>query len=858
MSIRRKWAVLTCCCLAAAVIANGVVLQAQTEAGGREEANVIVEKGAAAETARREVTISSSAAATPAGMRMIAANGELELLLNDKTTEVAVREKRSGRLWSSNPPDREEDPIAASVNKAELASQLIVSYYNDRGHESFINNVSESVAKGQFEIVPTANGVRVVYEIGSSDKGLGAIPKAVGKTRFEERILGQIEDDSVRSRLRSRFFFNEAKNQYERKEMQDYIVKDVVAILESIGYTPEEAKLDNESAGAAEERGNLAPRFVVPIDYELEGGNLVVRIDTALLEDTEAFPLHKLQLLPFFGAAGMREEGYMFVPDGSGALIALNDTNKGARAYEAPLYGEDQTPLASELVQAQYTQLSRLPVFGMKQGDHAMFAIIEQGDAMASILADTSGKLNGYNRVGASFRIKNMEPVEFRAGSVTRQIPKYSQTYDGGIAVRYGFLAGESADYVGMAHYYRNYLVERYGLTRVQKTSDTPFVLELIGSIPVRQTFLGIPYKAVEPVTTFGQAMDLLDALQARGIYQIRLKYSGWFNKGYYHSLPDTVKPDSALGGRKGFADLIAYVRERNIELYPDAAFQRVYVNGKGFRASRDAARFLNRKSARSYSRDIVTTNPDSSSHYLLSPRKLTDVVSGFLDDYAPFRAGGVSLRDLGEDLNSDVTPRDTLNRQEAVGIVTDVLREIEDSVGRILVNGGNAYAIPYAGTIANAPLESSKFNIASEEVPFYSIVLRGYADLAGAPINHGRDQDPRSALLKMLETGSFAFYQWFYEQPTVIRDTRLNHLYSSHYGNWLEEAVGLYKEANAVLSQVQGQTIAGHRKLADGVYETTYEKGLKIIVNYNKAAVTAQGTAIEARGYRVIGGEGG
>ncbi|WP_391570943.1 DUF5696 domain-containing protein [Cohnella sp.] len=866
MGKKTKWIVIAVCCLAlsTAIILHEVVPEARTEPDIRAEKKAAAEKRESAvvkvkTNPEAEVTVAATgreAAELPAGMRVVAENSRLQLLLNDKTTEAAVREKRSGMIWSTNPLDRDKDSIATSVNKAELASQLILSYYNDRGHESFINNASESIEKGQFEIAPIDNGVRIVYEIGSSEHGLGAIPQVVSKERFEERILGQIEDESVRNRLRSRFFFNEERSVYERKKMQDYIVKDVVAILESIGYTAEEAKRDSESAGAAKEEGNEAPRFVVPISYELDGANLVVRVDTDAVEDTEAFPLHDMQLLPFFGAAGMAEEGYMFVPDGSGALIALNDTNKGTRAYEAPLYGPDRTPLDSGLTLAQYTQISRLPVFGVKRGNEAMFAVIEQGDAVASIRADTSGKLNSYNRIGASFRMKNMEPVEFRAGSVTRQVPKYSQSYDSGITLRYGFLSGDSADYVGMAHSYRDYLVERYGLTRVQKTSDSPFVLELIGSIPVRETFLGIPYKSVEPVTTFEQAIDLMDALQAQGVYQIRLKYSGWFNKGYYHSFPDTIKPDSVLGGRKGFAELAGYAQERNIELYPDVAFQRVYVNGKGFRASRDAARFLNRKSAKSYKPDIVTTNPSDMEYYLLSPRKLPKVVSEFLDDYAPLGAGGISLRDLGEDLNSEVTPRETLNRQEAAELAASALQTIRDAVGRTLLSGGNAYAIPYADTITDAPLESSHFNIAPEQVPFYSIVLRGYTDISGAPMNHGKDQDPRSTLLKMLETGSNVFYQWFYEEPSAIRDTKLNDLYSSHYANWLDEAVGVYKEANAVLKQVQGQTIADHRKLADGVYETTYEKGLKVIVNYNKAAVTAQGAAIEALGYRVIGGE--
>src|SRR4029453_760104 len=117
------------------------------------------------------------------------------------------------------------------------------------------------------------------------------------------------------------------------------------------------------------------------------------------------------------------------------------------------------------------------------------------------------------------------------------------------------------------------YLIKHYGLTRHNSGSDTPFVLELIGSIPVRKNFLGIPYPSTEAVTTYSQAIEILESLQQRDISQIQLKYSGWFNKGVQHRLPSSIKPDSILGGKKMFEKLLNYAEENNIEVYPDVAF---------------------------------------------------------------------------------------------------------------------------------------------------------------------------------------------------------------------------------------------------------------------------------------------
>lgn len=47
-------------------------------------------------------------------------------------------------------------------------------------------------------------------------------------------------------------------------------------------------------------------------------------------------------LLPYFGAAGAGEQGYMLVPGGSGALIELNNGKTNLEPYETELlYGED-------------------------------------------------------------------------------------------------------------------------------------------------------------------------------------------------------------------------------------------------------------------------------------------------------------------------------------------------------------------------------------------------------------------------------------------------------------------------------------------------------------------------------------
>ena len=75
--------------------------------------------------------------------------------------------------------------------------------------------------------------------------------------------------------------------------------------------------------------------FRIPIEYRLEEDSLVVTVPTEDVvyplevesPDGElvTMPLAAITVLPYFGAAGENEEGYIFVPDGSGAIMMLNN-----------------------------------------------------------------------------------------------------------------------------------------------------------------------------------------------------------------------------------------------------------------------------------------------------------------------------------------------------------------------------------------------------------------------------------------------------------------------------------------------------------------------------------------------------
>lgn len=784
-------------------------------------------------------------------MEKVSENEALILYINKKTAEIAVKDKRDGYAWFSNPVTREEDPIASPLYKSELSAQVLVSYYNEKGQINTFNSYEDSVAKDQFQVDVNEGKIKVVYQIGNMSKSIANIPKVISQERFQTQILDKLPDQEARDSVEYKFRFDEAKKVYELRKLQDYIAEELSVLLEGIGYTAEDAAADQQENGLADEAVKASAQFTIPLQYSLDGEHLVVSVPGQELEFNNAYPLASIQVLKFFGAADTTGDGYIFVPDGSGALIHLNSSKPSAEPYNLPVYGDDGTFDVKDVI--QQNQVTRLPVFGLKKDDHAFVGIIEGGDAVSSIRADVSGRNDSYNSVGSEFKVTSMDFYTLSSGTKTSSVPMFQKNkLNGDLQLRYGFLSGESADYTGMAGHYRSYLTKKYNLQPLNETENSPFVLEVQGAFRKSKSFLGIPYNSTETLTSFDETVTILEELKQAGVPNVDLRLVGWFNDGINHTSPDEIKVVGALGGKKDLQKLMDYTKENGIDLYPDAAFLQKYKGDSG------SAVFLDRGKAKVYNYNPVTYAKDltSFSHYILSPTKLSKQVDGFMKDYSKLSLSGLSLRDMGNEVNSDFNPDHPVTRQESLALIQNEMEKLKQGAGSLLVNGGNAYSLPYANVIVNAPTRSSRMNLTDEDVPFYQIALHGYFDLAGAPYNMDDVHNPRLSMLKALETGSNIYYQWFHSPSSTVKDTKFDHLYALNYKDWFDEAVAQYNEVDKILNQVRTETIVGHETPSPGVVQTTFENGTQITINYNDVAVSIDGLTIEPQSYQV--GEGG
>ncbi len=818
----------------------------------------------------------ASDAAAPSGMKKAAENENLILFVDEEETDIAVYVKKSGTYFYSNPTDADTDTFASAYQKRQLKSQIYVRYFNENVQEASMDNYSNCIQDGQFEIEYRDNGLKITYSMGEGLAKL-LLPTVISVERLEG-YAAQLDSSKSKKLLRNYTKYDLATmKEADKKDMlesypglenhsiyvlktstKDYVKEDLSAYIQEAGYTWDDYDFDLIDNGYETE--NTKPWFTVPLTYTLEGENLIAEVDPAEVEyNEEGYYLVDIELLPYFGAARAGESGYLFIPDGSGALI--NFDNKATTAYTAKVYGQDITMNVLSTSQSQIDQsvTVKMPVFGAKTGDKAWYAIIEDGDGYADLTASVSGRINSYNNVYAGFQFLEYGVCSLGNMVGSNSFQMYSaEKFNGTYKLRFGFLAGDKADYSGMAEGYRDYLIGKGLLTDRLSGQGIPFYAEYIGAIDRSATFLGIKYRSVTPVTTYAQAETITDKLISGGVSNINVLYSGWANDGLHGTAYTKVKNVKKLN--KGGTDqkkFIADMTAKNVDTFFTAEFQRVYydVLGDGYTLLGSAPKYFDRSSVKEntyyLSNGMVDSNDKIS---LIRPSLAMKVTEQLKKKYSKVENIGFGVGSVSYSLYTDQATDNYTDRQDAKDYNVSAVKSLGETFGgRILADNANAYMIPLAKDIINTPFDSNRSRIVDEAVPFYQMVLHGYVDYAGDCLN--MTDDYNTTLLKSVESGAGLYFKWIYSDNSILKETDFDSLYSVNYESWLEKAISDYKRVEAVLGSLKGQTVTKHEIISDKVVRVTYEKGTQILVNYSKADAVVDGQAVSAGSFAVVTG---
>jgi hypothetical protein len=592
------------------------------------------------------------------------------------------------------------------------------------------------------------------------------------------------------------------------------------------------------------------------MEYRLAADGLEVKVPFESIREANGCRLVSLEPLPYFDAANAAEDGYLFVPDGSGAIIRFKEKHlEYFDRYYQSIYGGDyafntktkETVLknSKEDVFSSPRENIAMPVFGVKRGKQGFTGIVTAGDHDAKVIASPSGYQNiGLYRSSVEFTYRN-DDVIFIGDS--GEIPMYQGKMIGGDrAVRYVPLQGESNDYVGMAQAYRGYLTQERGVKPVTQ-ERAAMQLQLIGGV-VRDEIIGSTYI---PMTTFAQAKEIVESFAAKGVDAIELTMEGWSDGGAYGKQPKHFPAAGKLGGSASLEQLAQYAKSKGIRLYLDANYVKPYANSGEFKESKDVIRNLNREPMVVRQPNLATLQQQKGMrHYLLKPLTALSKLDAELNRYTGIGINGLRMDNMGDLLYSDQDVSDPYSRRQTSESWTSALDAVRKQVGGTAVQYGFAYTLGHTDRIDNAPLDSSHFIFEDETVPFYQAVVRGLVPYTGNPGN--LSDDGRNAFLRSIEYGAMPSYRLSYANSSELARTPLDHVVSSDYRDWLVPAAEEYRKAADALGQVANQPIVAHERIDQGLYRTKYGNGTDIYVNYGSGARQIGGVNIEEGGFAV------
>lgn len=796
----------------------------------------------------------------------VARSNDLALFVKGTTAEVMVQDLKTGAVWYSNPQDRGTD---TSAQTKQLGSQLDIWIYDENQILSNKNTVSDSLDYGQVTYAQIDNGIRVTYVLGKQPT-IFVIPTAITVERFENMILAKLDEDSQKY-VSSRYKLvdiNEIDSDSLRKEQLEkypileerplYIINDNLAefvkeklqnCFAQVGYSLADLEQDNLENGI--EQQDLPLIVTIPLEYTLEEDSLVVTVNTAAMEMSEEAHISQLSLLRYFGAASTSDEGYLLLPDGSGSLINLNNGKGHLPTLKIPVYGEDLIKSFSQQPANELT--AALPVYGIKQNGQAFLAVIESGDAIASLEAGVAGQTNNYNFIYSSYELTQQITLASAYEGENEMLLFQREAFNKPLQLRYFFLTDDDADYVGMAQRYQAYLTDTGALQAAQDLSPS-LHLELLGSTTYADTFLGIPVETEQTLTTYEQAQLIVDALHEVGVDKISASYLYWANGGSNTSRMNHLKPQRSLGGKDGLAVLQEALTAAGDRLYVTADLQYLVDDTwfDGYMALFDAPKTILGEQTGKKKYSPITLEEEG---YLdtMSPRDYLPMAASILESLNELNLDGVNPMALARDLYSDFDRNEPIDRQDAVELVKKAMTVFKDGQKKLLVAFPNVYGLAGVDEVMALPSRSNEFYLCDASVPFYQIVLHGLIPYSSEAVNHTGDVE--QSLLEAAETGSSLLFSLMYETNDVLYETELQ-INASYYKVWLEKAGTGWESLSGLLEKVSDSEIIDHQILSDTLRKTVYDNGISVYVNYGYEDITIESVALEARSFTVTGVE--
>lgn len=592
--------------------------------------------------------------------------------------------------------------------------------------------------------------------------------------------------------------------------------------------------------------------LAVTFEVALKDDHLEMEIVEGGIEEyDENYMLSKIFLLPFFGCTKHGEmDGYIFVPDGSGALMRFDPNTVFTSYYLEKLYGKDgSVDTINEITDLMAkrtddylvdTHNATVPVFGIVHGaeQYAAMTVVESGNEYASIQASLASSITPYNWVSSIFEYRQLysQPVS-KSNSIIRPQEEINEFVP---RISVYLMSGDDASYNGMALKYREMLEADGTLEAAAKTYDeqVPLRLEVLGS-DVKKGFI---FNGTQTFTSAEEALEIQKALSDKGISNLTMVLTGWQKGGVNGNKYGKYTTQSTVGSLEDLATLRDSVK---------AAGGNFYLQSEVVRFNELQGR-ISYLGAQSMAKKLIFYLRDNPAvmfqhTYVATPQV---VVSNLKTASTELKGFNLNLPRFGSELYAHYEQEETTTRDETRKLFEKTADKLVDSDMKVSMNAPNQYMWDKCNDYFDIPMMNSQHLFETDSVPFLQILLKGHINYYAPYANQGFYTT--ACTLKTIEYGAYPSFLVMAAGNGDLNKTPMVDYFSLNYKDWEGTIETVYGKVNAALMEVQGAKMTEHKVLAEGVVRISYDNGARIYVNYNAKDVTIDGVQVKGLNFAV------
>ena len=555
----------------------------------------------------------------------------------------------------------------------------------------------------------------------------------------------------------------------------------------------------------------------ITVEFTLDDdGTLLVTVPAEKIKEAGEIQLYSVYTMPYFMSGGMSDNGFMFVPDGCGAVINLNNGKINANEYYASVYGDDFSDFSDE--QKIKKEKIYLPVYALKTDKSGIFAVIEEGAPQSGIYAGVSGKHSEYNTVKSEFLLRKKGEYSFAEGWMGKKefdIFQESITSIDGFKTRYFFLEGTSS-LSQMAKLYQNYLVENDEINKSEVKQGTLF--SVAGAVLKEKSFLGFPTEQKIPLTKYSQAAEFAEWANAKRISDFAFRYLNADDLTVSGKATDKISPIGSLGGKKELSQLRESLSGMGSRVYLDidpVTFSKGLTFGGFFSGSQTVGGAVIK--GFNYKPNIFDKDTSKKSFYLLRPTMLKKSAEKLAASMKKQGIKEISLSVITDKIYSDFS-KNPSERAQTAGNIRDYLTVLKDAGITVMAEKSNAEYFKYIDVLTDIPLHSSGYDLFDSDFPFYQLTVSGFIPYYSEPVNLSPDY--RRELLRALAFGSGANYMLSGTADNQILDgSSLDYITCGELELWKDTIL----EHHALSGELSG-SVTGIEMMTNDVIKTEYD----------------------------------